>query len=353
MTKKIEVSIFYGGFTFVVGGVNFHLQSLKDGLQQQGCIVNAYTLDNLPFVFKYIPHFLEKVINFFNFPMGFIFKGLATKFLFRTFFEKKVDYFIFEDIYLSWNSDIPSVTILHAVWSDNLQSYNPSSDQMAALKNKEIKLMTQIQHPLLTVSQPYLDFLRSEHFLKKINKTIHSVPLGIDQSDFQNFESNFRKSKAIIYTGALEPRKNVIFLLEVFKRLFQFDSDYTLTIIGDGPDREKVDRFISKNNLPVKLLGRVSHQTVIQQLFQHELYMHSSTKESFSYALLEAKLAGLVTIANAELQVPEEFIDIKIKEYNPDSWFDVIINHNHESQRFDSANYSLDTMTTNTIKLAR
>tara|TARA_B110000008_G_scaffold279231_1_gene325485 strand:- start:1097 stop:2158 length:1062 start_codon:yes stop_codon:yes gene_type:complete len=352
MTKKKQVSIFYGGFTFIVGGVNIHLQSLRDGLEQQGYQVNVYTLDSLPLLIKYIPHFTEKLINFFKFPLGFAYKGIVTKMLFRIFFGKKADYFVFEDIYLSWNTNIPSITMLHAVWSDNLQSFKTSENQMKALKQKEIKLIEGIHHPIATVSQPYLDFLKFDHFSDQILKQIHHLPLGINQSDFIDTQKRLSMNKKIIYIGALESRKNVIFLLEVFKKLFEFDNDYALTVIGDGPDRNIVEKFIVTYNLPVRLLGRISHLAVVEELFQNDLYLHSSTKESFSYALLEAKLAGLTTFAYSGLQVPSEFIDIKISDYDVDHWFDAITNNDAMPAKIDSNKYTIEAMTSNTITIA-
>tara|TARA_B100000767_G_scaffold275329_1_gene311758 strand:- start:2054 stop:3115 length:1062 start_codon:yes stop_codon:yes gene_type:complete len=352
MTKKKQVSIFYGGFTFIVGGVNIHLQSLRDGLEQQGYQVNVYTLDSLPLFIKYLPHFAEKLINFFKFPLGFAYKGIVTKMLFKFFFGKQADYFVFEDIYLSWNTNVPSITMLHAVWSDNLQSFKVTEKQVRALKQKEIQLIECIHHPIATVSQPYLDFLQMDHFAGQVSAPIYHLPLGINQADFIDIHKIPSTNKNIIYIGALESRKNVIFLLEVFKKLFELDNSYALTIIGDGPDRNIVEQFIATHNLPVRLLGRISHLAVVDQLFKHDLYLHSSTKESFSYALLEAKLAGLTTFAYEGLQVPAEFIDIKISNYNEDQWFDAIINNNSIPGKIDSNKYTIEAMSSNTITLA-
>jgi glycosyltransferase involved in cell wall biosynthesis len=191
-----------------------------------------------------------------------------------------------------------------------------------------------------------------DHFSGKILKPIHHLPLGINQSDFVDSRKIPSINKKIIYIGALESRKNVIFLLEVFKKLFEFDNDYALTIIGDGPDRNMVEKFIATYNLPVRLLGRISHMAVVDELFQNNLYLHSSTKESFSYALLEAKLAGLTTFAYSGLQVPSEFIDIKISDYDVDQWFDAIRNNNSMPAKIDSNKYTIEAMTSNTITIA-
>lgn len=350
MKDHSKIAIFYGGFQFVVGGVNSHARTLTDNLNSNGHHAATYALDDLPFLLKYCPHITEKFINLFFFPLGFIYKGKITKILFKFFFGKrKFDYIIFEDIYLSWNSSIPSITILHAVWSDNLQAFKTTSKQLNKLKKQEIKIIESIKHPVATVSQPYLDFLLYDHFRGKVNKGIFEIPLGIDQKNLINISIE-RDPNSIIYTGALEARKNVLFLLEVFNLLYKANNSYKLTIIGDGPDRALVEDFISKLNLPVKLLGRIEHDEVIKELQKHNFYLHTSTKESFSYALLEAKLCGLKTFAHKDLQVPSEFIDVKIENFEIKSWFNEIIKGQNLSKNINFEKYSIERMSATILK---
>ena len=123
MSDKKKIQIFYGGFKAIKGGVNSNSTTLTKELENF-FDVSLHTLDSLPFLIKFFPHIIEKTINFFFLPLGFYYKGICTRFLFKLFFDKKVDYRIFQDVYLSWNSNIPSITILHAVWSDNLQKFS-------------------------------------------------------------------------------------------------------------------------------------------------------------------------------------------------------------------------------------
>jgi glycosyltransferase involved in cell wall biosynthesis len=352
MRQKLKVSIFYGGFKFVVGGVNSHANTLKLGIQSMGHDASLITLDDLPILLKYLPHTAEKLINLLYFPLGYLYKGIITKLLFKTFFAtRESDYLIFEDIYLSWNSKIPSVSIMHAVWSDNLQAFRATSQQLRNLKEKEITTIHNINHPIITVSEPYLEFLVNKHFNGALTKEILSVPLGIDQS---NFTTHMPKSQyAIVYTGALEARKNTLFLLKVFKLLHMTNPLYKLTIIGDGPDRQKVEKFINQFQLPVTLMGRISHEKVIAELLKHELYIHTSTKESFSYALLEAKLAGLKTFAYSGLQVPAEFIDTKIDNFEIKNWFDAIIGDQGAPKQINKNQYTVNRMVDDTLEIGR
>lgn len=349
MSKNTAI-IYYAGFVRF-GGVFSHVRAIEGELRKIGWNVVVITLDNLPIWCRYAPHLIEKVVNFVNRPLGFLYKDRTTRLLYKLFFDKKVDVRIFEDIYIGWNSEIPSIAILHAVWSDNLQSYPVSTKQQNKLKRHEARIIESLNHPVATVSYPYLKYITEEHFAGCLSKKIEVVELGIDQSNFQKNKNDNKKS--IVYVGALEARKNISFLLEVFKKLGEIDHDYKLTIIGDGPERKSLTNFVKNNELKVGFLGTLSHEKVVSELHRHGIYLHTSVKESFSYSLLEAKLAGLKTCAYDKLQVPGEFIDVGISTFNLDEWCNGILNINWIPDRFNADNYTVEKMTLLTLKLAR
>jgi glycosyltransferase involved in cell wall biosynthesis len=344
------VTIYYAGFARF-GGVISHVRSIEAELLKLGWRVNVITLDKLPFWCRYIPHLIEKTINLVNRPMGFLYKDLATRVLYKLFFNKKDNLRIFEDIYISWNSEIPSITILHALWSDNLQSFSIRPKLKSKLKMHEVKIIEAIKHPIATVSYPYLKYIKKDHFSKDISKKIDVIELGVDQSKYHNNPSS--DSKSIVYVGTLEARKNIKFLLQIFKRLLEVQSSYSLTIIGDGPERRQLEDFAKNNGLQVLFLGALSHDAVIHELPKHGIYLHTSVKESFSYALLEAKLAGLKTCAYAKLQVPMEFIDIPIANMDVDEWCNEILNSSCITRPFEGGKFTVERMTSLTLGLSK
>ena len=319
--SKNTAIIYYGGF-IRFGGVFSHVRAIEQELHNTGWNVVAITLDSLPIWCRYVPHLVEKLVNFFNRPLGFLYKGRVTRLLYKLFFDKKADVRIFEDIYIAWDSEIPSITILHAVWSDNLQSNPVSTKQQNKLKMHEALIVESLNHPVAT-----------------------------DQSSFKKNISGNKKS--IVYVGALEARKNVLFLLKVFKKLSETDPDYKLTIVGDGPDRNELADFAKVNRLNTNFLGSLSHEDVVSELHRHGIYLHTSIKESFSYSLLEAKLAGLITCASGKLQVPGEFIDVAISTFNVDDWCNGILNIDWTPAELNADNYTVEKMTLSTLRLAR
>ena len=347
--SKNTVVIYYAGFVRF-GGVLTHVRAIEGELRKLDWSVTVITLDNLPIWCRYVPHLVEKIVNFVYRPLGFFYKDRTTRILYKLFFDKKVDVRIFEDIYLGWNSEIPSITILHAVWSDNLQSYSLSTKQKDSLKRHEARIINGTKHPIVTVSYPYLQYIKEEHFSGSLSKKIDVIELGIDQSRFPATGNVNRKS--IVYIGALEARKNVLFLLEVFKRLSETDSTYKLSIIGDGPHRRRLADFVKTNGLSVDFLGALNHEKVISELPRYGIYLHTSVKESFSYSLLEAKLAGLKTCAYDKLQVPGEFIDVAVSTFDVKDWCNGILNIDWIFTPFAADNYTVERMTLLTLRLA-
>ena len=154
-----KATIFYGGFLHKAGGAFMHATSIKKELERLGWQVSLITLDSIPIWCRYLPHLTQILFNFIKMPLGFAYKGKITRLLYKLYFSIEDNLRIFEDIYIAWNSTVPSVTILHAVWSDNLQTFSLKTGVENKLKEVESKLINKIEHPIVTVSYPYLNYL--------------------------------------------------------------------------------------------------------------------------------------------------------------------------------------------------
>jgi len=351
--KQRKAIIFYGGFRSRSGGVFTHVTSLQSELSARGWNVQVVTLDSLPAFVRYLPHVIEKGINVFRVPLGFYYKGRVTRVLYRLFFAQPADLYVFEDIYLSWNVQAPALTMLHAIWSDNLQAFDLKKGQIRRLIRKEAEAIELISHPVATVSAPYHDYLTNTHFFEaKLHKKIEVIELGLELEYFSHAFSMCR-SRSIVFCGALEARKNVLFMIDVFERVLAGDALARLTLIGDGPELGLLRRLSKQRNLNVNFLGRLPHKDVIAELSNHSIYLHTSLKESFSFSLLEAKLCGLRTFALGSLQVPEVFIDFKFNAFDAAEWAKAILEINFEDNRSGLPDFSLRRMVNRTLSLAK
>ncbi len=348
MTSKSAI-IYYAGFMHF-GGVLSHAKALQNELIKNNWNVTLITLDKLPMWCRYLPHCVEKIVNFFNRPLGYYYKDRTTRILYKLYFNKKTDLCVFEDIYISWNSNTPSITLLHAIWSDNLQSKPVGKRFLNKLVNREAHLINKIKHSVITVSKPYLDYIYESHFYGLLTKKIEVVELGVDQSIFH--EKKNINNKSIIFVGVLEARKNILLLLKIYNSIVKIDNEYKLTIVGNGPDMPILTDFAKVNNLNVNFMGALCHDAVVSEMHHHGIYVHTSVKESFSYSLLEAKLAGLRTFAYSKLQVPSEFIDVPIDSFDVEEWCSHILNTEFKPIKFNSDKYTIFNMTSRTLDLA-
>ena len=71
----------------------------------------------------------------------------------------------------------------------------------------------------------------------------------------------------------------------------------TLTILGEGPERAKVERLLRERDLGwVSLPGRVSRDELRQRYAASDVYLSPARLESFGIAALEARTVGLPVI---------------------------------------------------------
>ena len=74
----------------------------------------------------------------------------------------------------------------------------------------------------------------------------------------------------------------------------------TLTILGEGPDRRKVEALVRRRGLDwVSLPGRVSRDELRQRYAAADVYLSPARLESFGIAALEARTVGLPVIARS------------------------------------------------------
>lgn len=349
MNSNLRILILYGGFLSNIGGVSLNSQRLKFGFEDMGYTAEVISLESLNILLRYLPHGIEKVVNLFYFPFGFLCKGVLTKYLFRLkLIFSDYDIYIFQDIYLSWKTNKKSLTIIHAVWSDNLQSFK-ASKRIKKFKGFEAHKINALKDNIFTVSDKYKDYLIQDHFNMWALKELGVLNLGIDQNRFLSNKSISQYPKSLLYVGSLEARKNVKFLIEVFFELSKLDKDYKLTIIGDGPMRGELEEMSKLEKANVIFLGALPNEEVIKHQFENEFYIHTSVKESFSYSLLEAKLAGMKTIAWGDLQVPAEFIDLPMRRFNKYEWSQAIFN-NFAVKDFNRHKFTISSMCNNILR---
>ena len=80
----------------------------------------------------------------------------------------------------------------------------------------------------------------------------------------------------------------------------------TLTILGEGPERARVERHVREHDLGwVRLPGRVSREELRERYAASDVYLSPARLESFGIAALEARTVGLPVIGRSGSGVGE------------------------------------------------
>jgi len=117
---------------------------------------------------------------------------------------------------------------------------------------------------------------------------------GINFNDVSPNDGSF-ESKTMISAGRLVPWKGFDTLIETMNDL----PDWKLFIAGNGPDKERLRKVISDQNLAnrVFLLGDMIRADLIQKMQACQLFILNTSFESFSFQIVEAMFAGTPVIS--------------------------------------------------------
>jgi glycosyltransferase involved in cell wall biosynthesis len=108
-----------------------------------------------------------------------------------------------------------------------------------------------------------------------------------------------------ISVGNLVPRKNQAYLLDVVAAAKRNGHRYTLSLVGDGTDREPLERMACKLGIADQVLFLGSRSDVDLLLPRHRVLVHSAVMENCPFALIEAFRSGLPVVAGAVGGIPE------------------------------------------------
>lgn len=152
---------------------------------------------------------------------------------------------------------------------------------------------------------PYLDkqLVVSDALRKNILDKI-----GIDTTVVNNtygkdffYKEHVKKDDTVrfVLTGNLRPIKRFDLVIQAVGECASLQKNTKFTIIGDGPEREKLQEMIEAYHLSdtIYLVGRQSRDYIVEALQEADVYILSSHLETFGVAPMEALACGVPVIA--------------------------------------------------------
>jgi glycosyltransferase involved in cell wall biosynthesis len=109
----------------------------------------------------------------------------------------------------------------------------------------------------------------------------------------------------LLLVGRLTEEKCYNIAFEALRLLLPQYPDLQMTLLGDGPDYEKLWNYKQSHNLPIEMPGFVSPSQVENYIDQSTMLLVPSSYESFSLAALEGALRGRPVVASRVLGLKE------------------------------------------------
>lgn len=121
-------------------------------------------------------------------------------------------------------------------------------------------------------------------------------PLFI-RDDMKGISIQSTKEKRIVTVGRLHPQKNHKLMIETFNKFLTKNPEYTLTIYGEGVERENLERLIQELGLNEKVLLPGNSKYVHDEIKNAEIFLLTSRYEGMPNALIEAMAMGIPCIS--------------------------------------------------------
>ncbi len=110
-----------------------------------------------------------------------------------------------------------------------------------------------------------------------------------------------KKENSILWVGRLIPLKHPEIPILVAEKLRKKGYSFTLNIVGEGPEEEKLYKIIKNKKLEncIKLLGSKEHNELMEIMSEHEIFMFTSNRlEGWGAVLNEAMGNGCATVSS-------------------------------------------------------
>lgn len=144
---------------------------------------------------------------------------------------------------------------------------------------------------------------------------------------------DFKGDNNLIYVGRLADVKRVDVLIEEFKKVIKKVKDANLYIVGDGPEKQKLEDIVKESKLENKAIFLGNQNNPFKYIEQSNIVVTASAHEAYSINSLEA-LAMKKYFVSANNEGAKDIFEITNKGNlnngiicNPDKMHEHIINY--------------------------
>ena len=115
-----------------------------------------------------------------------------------------------------------------------------------------------------------------------------------------------------VFVGSLISRKHPKEIVSALSKVYP-DGDFTITFIGDGAEKEQIEKEFARNGSKGKLVftGRIPRETIIRYLKESDVFVMISHGEIFGLVYLEAMALGVIPIGSQNEGIDGVIVDGK------------------------------------------
>lgn len=180
------------------------------------------------------------------------------------------------------------------LWSESTIQDNPNPWYKLLLK----KWLTKIYNGALVAGQLHMEMLLKIGFKAESIQIVGNV---VDNSYYSN-DNLLKEKKNYLFVGRLLSIKNVETLIYAFELCVKNGSDWNLTIVGDGEERNRLVGLVKRLNLTDKIQfsGLVQADRLRELYQEHSVFILPSLSEPWGLVVNEAMASGLPVILSSK-----------------------------------------------------
>lgn len=212
---------------------------------------------------------------------------------------------------MAYQLDIPLVHTYHTMYEDYTHYITKGYFDKSSKKIVEYLTLfycDKTASELIVPTKKAYDLFKEKY---QVDRNIHIIPTGIELERFYKEEIDKEKLKNLrneigiekddfiaIFIGRLAQEKNVIFLLNVMKKMVPKYPNLKLLLVGDGPDYEEYQQIIKKYKLTknVIMTGKVAWEEVPYYYHLSDIFLTASHTETQGLTVIEAMASGVVPL---------------------------------------------------------
>lgn len=179
-------------------------------------------------------------------------------------------------------------------------------DEFDDVPGQHLALKMQVADAVVCISQ----FARGQ--LMRISDPAHwpkmqVCRLGVSPSQFRFAPRNGGDVARLLCVGRFTPAKGQVLLVQACARLRDAGVAFHLTLVGAGPDRERVQRAIAHHRVEdyVTLTGALNQHHVVKQFTRADIFVLPSLAEGIPVVLMEAMASGVPCVSTPVNGIPE------------------------------------------------